>query len=107
MPTLPKGIKRPWIKRKPQSSKGWGSDHRIYNSDRWRRLRLIGLNKEPLCITCKGKGITKAATVRDHIIPIQQGGSIWDENNHQSLCKSCHNRKSGKEKRNINLKQTK
>lgn len=104
MPSLPKHKKRPWIKRKKQSSKGWGQDHEIYNSDRWRRLRLIQLNDEPLCAIHKEKGEIVAATVVDHKIAIQDGGAIWDENNLQSLCKNCHNRKSGKEKRNINLK---
>ena len=99
MPSLPKGIKRPWIKRKPQSSKGWGSDHGIYNSDRWRRLRLIQLNKEPLCTMCGEKGIIRGATVVDHITAIQDGGDPWNEENLQSLCVPCHNRKSGKEKR--------
>ena len=97
MPTLPKHRKKPWIVKKKQSQ--WGTDHEIYNSGRWRRLRLIQLNKEPLCAIHKQRDEIVAATVVDHIIAIQDGGKAWNEDNLQSLCKSCHNRKSGKEKR--------
>jgi HNH endonuclease. len=33
----------------------------------------------------------------DHIQPIRLGGEVYDLDNLQTLCKSCHNRKSGKE----------
>jgi 5-methylcytosine-specific restriction protein A len=35
----------------------------------------------------------------DHIIPLYEGGSFWDRNNHQSLCISCHSRKTVKEQK--------
>lgn len=34
----------------------------------------------------------------DHIIPISQGGDMWDEKNLQILCIDCHKEKSKKEK---------
>ncbi len=99
MPNLPKHKKKPWIKAKKQKPTGWGQDHAIYNSDRWRRLRLIQLNKEPLCEIHKERNEIVGATVVDHKIAIQDGGEAWNEDNLQSLCGPCHNRKSGKEKR--------
>ena len=97
MPSLPKHKKKPWIKAKKQEH--WGQDHSTYNSTRWRRLRLLILNREPLCREHKQRDEIVAATVVDHIKPIQQGGEIWNEDNMQPLCTKCHNRKSGKEKR--------
>jgi 5-methylcytosine-specific restriction endonuclease McrA len=34
----------------------------------------------------------------DHIKPINQGGSIWNKDNLQTLCNRCHNKKSAKDK---------
>lgn len=98
MPTLPNSKRKPWIVAK--KPKQWGQDHSIYNSDRWRRLRAIQLNNEPCCEECRRKGRIRAATVADHVIAIQDGGEAWNIDNLQSMCAPCHNRKSGKEKRN-------
>lgn len=35
--------------------------------------------------------------VTDHIVPINEGGAMYDWDNLQSLCTQCHNSKSGKE----------
>jgi len=57
----------------------------------WQRYRVIYLANNPVC-SCGAM-----AKVVDHIQPVNQGGGFWDENNHQSMCKSCHNRKSARE----------
>src|SRR5512133_189563 len=99
MPTLPKHTtKRPWIQSDIKEGKRQtDSDNALYHTMRWKRIRAVGLKIEPLCRECKSKGKTKAATVRDHIVPVSKGGDFWDMNNHQSLCNSCHASKSGKE----------
>lgn len=61
---------------------------------RWQRYRKVYLAEHPLCINyaeCR-----HAATVIDHIVPMSRGGIFWDENNHQPMCKSCHDRKTAK-----------
>ena len=35
--------------------------------------------------------------VVDHIVPIQQGGSKWDADNHMGMCGEHHDKKRGKE----------
>ena len=65
----------------------------FYESVAWRRLRRIKLQMNPLCEEC---GRAKATTA-DHIVPIKQGGATLDVSNLQSLCGSCHGRKSIRE----------
>jgi 5-methylcytosine-specific restriction protein A len=92
MPTLPKRerISRPFegINK---------SNYGLYNSQRWRMTSHAYRAKHPLCEQCLKKGITFQATTTDHIIPINQGGKIWDWNNLQSLCDSCNASKTGKQ----------
>lgn len=42
---------------------------------------------------CEAKGIITAATQRDHIIPLEEGGEDSDDNT-QGLCDECHQGKS-------------
>ena len=69
----------------------------FYNSPRWRELRKRKLSISPLCEECKKNGTFVKATMVDHITPIKQGGEAFDINNLQSLCWSCHSRKSVQE----------
>lgn len=49
---------------------------------------------------CERRGHITPATVVDHIIPHEGNLELfWDENNIQSLCKSCHDRKTAGEGR--------
>ena len=47
----------------------------------------------PLCVACEAQGRVTAATQRDHIIPMSEGGAD-DDDNVQALCKGCHDVKS-------------
>ena len=83
------------------TKKSWLYDKRHdkdYHSKRWKDLRKSVLQNEPLCRTCKENGVIKAANVGDHIIPVRLGGSMFDFDNVQPLCTSCHNRKSANER---------
>lgn len=55
------------------------------------RANLFARN--PLCIACSDQGRAVAATQRDHIIPLEEGG-VDDESNEQGLCEACHDVKS-------------
>jgi 5-methylcytosine-specific restriction protein A len=80
---------------KPEA-KSWvqnKDDERRYNSRQWRNLAKDIRANEPFCRMCKEKGITKIATVTDHIQAVRLGGFFWDRNNLQPLCESCHNAK--------------
>ena len=62
----------------------------------WRKARAGWLRKHSLCVLCAETGLTVSATVVDHIIPFRGDRVLqWDTNNWQSLCKPCHDRKTG------------
>jgi 5-methylcytosine-specific restriction protein A len=70
---------------------------RGYLSPRWRALRAFHLKHHPLCAACwRRGGRTTLATCVDHIVPHQGPDTplFWDRTNLQSLCASCHSRKT-------------
>ncbi|WP_286902089.1 HNH endonuclease [Vreelandella sedimenti] len=78
--------------------------HHLYNTTKWRKLRLEQLNKEPLCKFCIAFDDRFAeATIVDHIE--QHAGNLdlmYDKNNLQSLCKFHHDSyKQRLERRNV------
>lgn len=66
----------------------------------WRRLRRMVLARHPLCADVYGvhaeHGETVLATDVDHIVPRSAGGTDTFENL-QSLCQSCHSRKTAEQ----------
>lgn len=63
---------------------------------RWQKARDDYLRKHPLCVKCQEEGRLTPATVVDHIIPHRGDRTLfWDVRNWQSLCKSCHDKKTG------------
>lgn len=71
----------------------------FYNTTEWRKLRDWKIRKNPLCEHCDSHGRITPATEVDHIVEIEDGGSKTDPDNLQSLCKACHRKKTGEEKR--------
>ena len=98
MATIPR-VKR---KQPPRKWKPWGKNENrdIYDSPRWKELRDEKLAAYPYCEECHKKGKRSYATIVDHIIAIKDGGDPWDWHNLRSLCDSCHNRKSARERWN-------
>ena len=98
MPSIKKHTKRPWLpERKPYE----GYRHHntaFYQSRRWRSLRALKLQKDPLCEECMRKGVLVPAQMVDHIVPINKGGAPLDLNNLQSLCNHCHAVKTARDK---------
>lgn len=79
--------------RKPGAS----SSDRLYTYQ-WEQYRLRFLQLHPLCCYCEKVGKVTEARVVDHIIPHQGNKDLfWDTNNHQPLCKLCHDSTKAKE----------
>ena len=95
-------MKAPTQKRKPWQEERVvhqrkADNSKFYNSRTWRNFRKIELELNPLCVKCEAKGIVEPARVLDHIVRIEDGGAELTKENTQSLCKKCHDSKSGKE----------
>jgi 5-methylcytosine-specific restriction endonuclease McrA len=80
-----------WRKDKRSSTeRGYGTE--------WRKLRLVHLAKQPLCVYCQKQGKVVQANVVDHIKPHRGVESLqYDPDNLQSLCKPCHDRHKQRE----------
>lgn len=70
-------------KKRTQSTK-------LFDTARWKRARKHQLTIEPMCRRCKREWATEV----DHIIPRFKGGEELAQDNLQSLCRTCHEKKS-------------
>lgn len=98
---LPKGqsrCKKHEYKRVLVDSRNDKQDHQsLYDLRRWRRLRAAHISAHPLCASCFKRDRIVEAKVVDHITPHLGNEKIFfDPKNLQSLCFSCHNRKTSK-----------
>lgn len=67
-----------------------GTAHQRGYDHRWRVYRKRFLSAHPLCAECG-----RLATVVDHIKAHKGDQDLfWDTSNHQSLCETCHNKKT-------------
>ena len=65
---------------------------------RWQQNRNLFLIHNPLCADCKVRGRTEIASEVHHIVALSKGGARLDSRNLMSLCKTCHNRRTGAER---------
>src|SRR6185295_12950395 len=88
-----------------------GGRCRLHVTEAWnagtvRRLRGRALQRErvrmfasaPLCVLCEAAGRVTLATIRDHVVPLAEGGTE-DLNNIQPLCGDCSDIKTRTEAR--------
>ena len=96
MPSLPKSKKRSWM---PKRKKVYRQNDKssFYHSKQWRMLRNWYIKKNPICAECKRQDKLTAGYCVDHIRPISIGGNKIDISNLQTLCESCHSKKSAQE----------
>ena len=76
--------------RKPAAWRSWYS-RRIWT----QRLRPAQLVREPFCRECAARGLRVRATDVDHVVDHKGDWALFsDSGNLQSLCHSCHSRKT-------------
>lgn len=63
---------------------------------RLQRQRAELFSREPLCRECARSGRVSVATIRDHIVPLAEGGGDGDDNV-QPLCGECSDVKTAAE----------
>lgn len=80
-----------------------GLAQRLRSSQRWQDFRAWWLRRNPLCASCAKKGRTVGATQVDHVRALRRFSleameeACYDEANVQSLCSTCHGKKSAQE----------
>lgn len=86
----PAGRAKPDARRPDATQRGY--------TRRWKeKIRKPFLDANPLCVECSKGGRITEATVVDHIVP-HRGDPVKfnDISNLQSLCQTCHNRKTAR-----------
>lgn len=72
--------------------------HKLYSLKVWKQNRAMQLLLQPYCQECAKYGIRRRATDVDHIIPHRGDLALFnDTKNLQSLCHSCHSKKTIRE----------
>jgi len=96
MPKLPTAKRRTWI---PKREKRYGQtdNSRFYQSKQWRSLRNFYIKQNPLCEQCQRENRITSGNCVDHIKAISKGGGMLDIKNLQTLCNTCHAKKSASE----------
>lgn len=68
-----------------------------YNTQRWKRVRLMHLQRSPFCLDCYSAGLFVLANTVDHVVPISAGGPAFPgPDGLRSLCTSCHSQKTAR-----------
>lgn len=75
-------------------------DRAFYASRQWKALRRYRLHLDSgLCQKCKARGIVEPATEVDHVLPVISHPHLrYQIENLQSLCSSCHSKKTAADK---------
>jgi 5-methylcytosine-specific restriction protein A len=63
---------------------------------RLQHLRARLFSRQPWCALCPKRGTHRLATIRDHVIPLAEGG-LDVESNTQGLCQDCSDLKTREE----------
>jgi len=106
MPTKPKSLAQ--RTRKGQANRDYDQHRKITphlaaakkirSSGNWQKVRLVVLNRDPLCVVCDKYGKITAAVDVDHIEPLALRPDLaFDISNLQGLCRACHNKKTTEE----------
>lgn len=63
----------------------------VYNTDKWKKLRVLKLMKNPLCEMCLKEGVVKQGFDCHHVVPILEDMTkAFDEDNLMTLCRMHH-----------------
>jgi 5-methylcytosine-specific restriction endonuclease McrA len=93
--------KPPWLSKiKPKAFKGSRNGSKLYGTWKWRQYSIKKRTDDPQCKMCGIVQYDIRNLCVDHKIPVNQKGAIWDERNHQILCKvPCHAKKSANDRK--------
>ena len=76
-------------------------DRQFRSSARWRRTRARQIARQPWCGRCLHEGSSANPLTADHIVPVAEGGAVFDEANLQILCVECNRIKTREDQAQI------
>jgi len=87
-------------------------NHRaVYNTNTWRKLRLLYLQEHPLCERCEQEGKITSAIHVHHKVEIDRGQDMMQKKtigynwqNLEALCEDCHQQHHYNKRRNIDMR---
>jgi len=96
-----------------QHTTGYGAElDKLRKGTRWQKVRLLAVNRDPICKRCKGR----LSEIVDHVVPAAvaifqaQESGRWPYDQHagyflmcnlQGLCRSCHGLKTTEDKTHV------
>lgn len=89
----------PKIKKRPQATRK-GTANPLISTWTWTLSSRLYRQVNPLCAICEAQGLLNDATpggkkgVVDHIVRVNNGGSMYDNRNMMTVCRSHHDAKS-------------
>jgi 5-methylcytosine-specific restriction endonuclease McrA len=88
--------RRTFTGKRCRCTPAWSGSHSPPGTHRWRKLRNVKLNNDPLCEHCK----QRPATEVDHVTPLAEAPDRrYDYDNLASLCRDCHREKTKEDAR--------
>jgi 5-methylcytosine-specific restriction protein A len=83
-------------RHKPKPWSNNNESKRVFKGRKLQKIREILFNEQPLCVECLKVDRVTPATIRDHIVPLAEGGQDIPENT-QPLCQACSDAKTKEE----------
>ena len=72
----------------------------LYQTQQWRNLRPLILDRDPYCKRCETNGIVTPSTTVNHIKRSREHPELFfDEDNLEGVCAPCHNSEIQREER--------
>lgn len=83
-----------YVREKTLKCREWSY---LYRTKAWKHRREAQLKTNPFCSSCSSKGYKELAVVADHIEDHKGNEHSFYYGELQSLCFSCHSRKTARE----------
>lgn len=84
----------------------WTHGHTRTSTSEHKQWRLEVLQRNRFRCQLRLSGCAGVAAEADHIVPVSRGGALYDPNNGQAVCPSCHEQKTREEAKALRVSQS-
>lgn len=68
----------------------------MYQTQAWKAVRLYVLDRDGWQCQVKGKRCIGSASEADHVVPLADGGAMYDPHNLRAACKPCNGERAAR-----------